>query len=107
MVRVGNLNKLIMKLRVFDPSRLLVVRVGNLNKYKSNNVRVENPSFYLLNMGCLVKTCLAKTLLREKRPGEENEYTQDYKYWSNYSINSAKVEFKVRYIPSVGNLFLR
>jgi len=36
---------------------------------------VENPSFYLLNMGCLFKTSLAKTLLREKRPGKEKEYT--------------------------------
>ena len=71
------------ELRVFDPGRLLVVRVGNLNKYESKiekNHTIENPSFYSLNMGCLVKTSLAKTLLREKRPGEEKEYTQGYKY---------------------------
>ena len=30
VVRVGNLNEL--SLRVFDPGRLLVVRVGNLNE---------------------------------------------------------------------------
>jgi len=68
---------------VFDPDRLLVVRVGNLNEYESKiekSRKVENPSFYSLNMGCLVKTSLAKTLLREKRPGEEKEYTQGYKY---------------------------
>ena len=34
MVRVGNLNDLKIKLKVFDPGRLLVVSVGNLNKYK-------------------------------------------------------------------------
>jgi len=68
---------------------------------------VENPSFYLLNIGCLIKTSLAKTLFRKKRPGEEKEYTQGYKYWFNYSIHLAKVEFEVRYIPSVGNLFPR
>ena len=68
---------------MFDPDRLLVVRVGNLNEYESKiekSRKVENPSFYSLNMGCLVKTSLAKTLLREKRPGEEKEYTQGYKY---------------------------
>ena len=32
VVKVRNLNELNMKLRVFDPSRLLVVRVGNLNE---------------------------------------------------------------------------
>jgi len=58
-------------------------------------------------MGCLVKTSLAKTLLREKRPREEKEYTQGYKYWSNYNIHSTKLEFEVRYIPSFGNIFAR
>jgi len=74
VVRVGNLNDLTNELRVFDPGRLLVVRVGNLNDYESETEKrciVENPSFYSLNLGCLVKTSLAKTLLREKRPGEE------------------------------------
>ena len=32
VVRVGNLNELTNKLRVFDPGRLLEVRVGNLNE---------------------------------------------------------------------------
>ena len=32
VVRVGNLNELNIKLRVFDPGRLPVVRVGNLNE---------------------------------------------------------------------------
>jgi len=83
VVRVGNLNDLTNELIVFDPGRLLVVRVGNLNDYESEieeRCIVENPSFYSLNLGCLVKTSLAKTLLREKRPGEEKEYTQGYKY---------------------------
>jgi len=31
---VGNLDELTNKLRVFDPGRLLVVRVGNLNEYE-------------------------------------------------------------------------
>jgi len=31
VVAVGNLNELTNKLRVFDPRRLLVVRVGNLS----------------------------------------------------------------------------
>jgi len=47
-----------------------VVRVGNLNDYESETEKrciVENPSFYSLNLGCLVKTSVAKTLLREKR----------------------------------------
>jgi len=37
-VRVGNLNKLRKKIRVFDPGHLLGVRVGNLNEYESKNV---------------------------------------------------------------------
>ena len=32
VVQVGNLNELIIKLRVFDPGRLLVARVGNINE---------------------------------------------------------------------------
>ena len=32
VVRVGNLNELTNELRVFDPDRLLVVRVGNLKE---------------------------------------------------------------------------
>jgi len=63
---------------VFDPGHLLMVRAGNLNEFESKIEKsrtVENLSFYSLNMGCLVKTSLAKTLFREKRPGEEKEYT--------------------------------
>jgi len=56
---------------------------------------VENPSFYLLNMGCFVKTSLAKTLLREKRPGEEKEYTQGYKCSAYCSIHLTEIEFEV------------
>jgi len=41
-------------------------------------------------MGCLVKTSLAKTLLRKKRAGEEKEYTQGYKYPLNASYISLK-----------------
>jgi len=40
-----------------------------------NGRKVGNPSYYSLNLGCLVKTSPAKTLLKEKRPGEEKEYT--------------------------------
>jgi len=40
-----------------------------------NSRKVGNPLYYSLNIGCLVKTSLAKTLLRKKRPGEEKEYT--------------------------------
>jgi len=79
----GELKTINIKLRVFDLGRLLVERVRNLNDYESEIEKrciVENPSFYSLNLGCLVKTSLAKTLLREKRPGEEKEYTQGYKY---------------------------
>ena len=93
---------------MFDPDRLLVVRVDNLTNMKvkiEESCIVENPPFYSLNMVCLVKTSLAKTLLREKRPGEEKEYTQGYKYSIRYSIHLAKVEFEVGHIPSVGNLF--
>jgi len=50
---------------------------------------------------------LAKTLLREKRPSKEKEYTQGYKYWFDYNTHSAEVELEVGYIPSVGNLFPR
>jgi len=32
VIRVGNLNELHIKLRVFDPGHLLVVSVGNLNE---------------------------------------------------------------------------
>jgi len=34
MVRVGNLKRINIKLGVFDPGRLLVVRVGNLNEFE-------------------------------------------------------------------------
>jgi len=68
---------------------------------------VENPSFYLLNMGCLVKTSLAKTLIREKRLGEEKDYTQGYKCSAYCSIHLTEIELEVRYIPSVRNLFAR
>ena len=44
-----------------------------------NGRKVGNPFYYSLNLRCLVKTSVAKTLLREKRPGEEKEYTQGYK----------------------------
>jgi len=44
-----------------------------------NSCKVGNPLYYSLNLRCLVKTSLAKTLLREKRLGEEKEYTQGYK----------------------------
>jgi len=68
---------------------------------------IENPLLYLLNLGCLVKTSLAKTLLREKRPGEEKEYTQGYKCSVQHSIHLTEVEFEVGHIPSVGYLFPR
>ena len=38
MVRVGNINDLTNELSVFDPGRLLMVRVGNLKRF---NQRVE------------------------------------------------------------------
>jgi len=41
--------------------------------------KVRNPLYYSMNLWCLVKTSPAKTLFREKRPGEEKEYTQGYK----------------------------
>jgi len=56
-----------------------------------NSREVGNPVFYSLNLGCLVKTSPAKTLLREKRPGEEKEYTQGYKCLVQ-SISLTKVE---------------
>jgi len=40
-----------------------------------NGCKVGNPSYYSLNLGCLVKTSPAKTLLKEKRPSQEKEYT--------------------------------
>ena len=55
---------------MFDPGRLLVVRVENLKRIKSKARRsreVKNPLFYSWNLGCLVKTSQAKTLLREKK----------------------------------------
>jgi len=95
---------------VFDPGCLLVVRVGNLNECETsikNSRTVENPLFHLLNLGCLVKNSLAKTLLREKRPVEEKKYTQGYNYSVQCSIHLTKVEFEVGHIPSVGYLFPR
>jgi len=56
-------------------------------------------------MGCLVKTYLAKTLLREKRLGEEKEYTQGSKYSAEYSIHLTEIEFEVGHIPCVGYFF--
>jgi len=58
-------------------------------------------------MGCLVKTSLAKTLLREKTPGEEKEYTQDYKYSAQCSIHLTEIEFEVGHIPGVWYFFPR
>ena len=49
MLRVGNLKRMNIKLRVFDPGRLLVVRVENLKRIKSKARRsreVKNPLFY-------------------------------------------------------------
>jgi len=58
-------------------------------------------------VGCLVKTSLAKTVLRQKRPGEEKKYTHGYKYLVKYSMHLTKVEFEVGHIPGVGDLFSR
>ena len=68
---------------------------------------VENPSFYLLNMGCFVKTSLAKTLLREKRPGEIKEYTRGYKCSAYCILHLTEIKFEVGYIPSVRYFFPR
>jgi len=48
---------------------------------------------------------LAKTLLREKRPSEEKEYTRGYKYGSAYGVCSTEIKLEVGYIPCVGDFF--
>jgi len=54
---------------VFDPGRLLGVKVGNLNeckgKYMENRI-VGNPSFYLLNRGVSLKPPWPKPSLGKK-----------------------------------------
>ena len=64
--------------------------------------------YYSLNLGCLVKTSLAKTLRREKRPSEEKEYTQDYKCFGviNYMFLT-KVELELGHIPCIWYFFPR
>jgi len=108
VVRVGNLKRINIKLSVFDPGRLLVIRVGNLKCVRSK-VRIsrelKNPLFYSCNLGCLVKTFLAKTLLREKRPSEEKEYTQGYKYSVQYMFLT-EIKLEMGYVPCIGYLFL-
>ena len=89
-----------------------MVRVGNLNELSTSLRHIEShkvgkPSLYLSKRGCLVKTSLAKTFLREKRPSEEKEYTWGYKYWFDYNTHLAEVELEMGYIPCVGNLFPR
>ena len=95
---------------MFDPGRLLGVRMGNLNECERKHTGKSyswEPFFLFIEQGCLVKTFLAKTLLREKRPGQEKEYTWGYKYRFDYNIHLAEVELEVGYIPGVGNLFPR
>jgi len=73
-----------------------------------NGRKVGNPLCYSLNMGCLVNTSLAKTLLREKRPGEEKEYTQGYKYFDVLEyMFLTKVELEMGHIPCIGYFFPR
>jgi len=55
-------------------------------------------------LGCLVKNSLAKTLLREKRPGEEKEYTQGYKYSVQY-MSLTEIKLEMEHIPCIGYLF--
>jgi len=50
---------------------------------------------------------LAKTLLREKRPSEEKEYTRGYKYGCVYDTCSTEIKLEVGDIPCVGNFFPR
>ena len=64
---------------------------------------MKNPLFYSCNLGCLVKTSLAKTLLREKRPGEGKEYTQAYKYSVQYMCLT-EIKLEMRYVPRIGYL---
>jgi len=95
---------------VFDPGRLLGVRVGNLNECEGKHMEsriIGNPSFYLLNRGASLKPPWPKPSLGKKRPGEEKGYTRGYKYWFDYNTHSAEVELEVGYIPSVGNFFPR
>ena len=47
VVRVGNLKRINMKLRVFDPGRLLVIRVGNLKRINMK-LRVFDPGHLLM-----------------------------------------------------------
>ena len=106
-VRVGNLKRIHIKFRVFDPGRLLVLRVGNLKCVRSkvrSSRELKNPLFYSCNLGCLVKTSLTKTLLREKRPGEEKEYTQSYKYSVQYMFLT-EIKLEMGYVPCIGYLF--
>jgi len=95
---------------VFEPGRLLGVRVGNLNECERKHMEksyIWEPFFLFIEHGCLVKTSLAKTVLREKRPGEEKEYTQGYKYSAQYNIHLTEIEFEVGHIPGVGYFFPR
>jgi len=68
----GELKRIKHKIRVFDPGHILGVRVGNLNECERKHMGELyswEPFFVFIELGCLVKTSLAKTLLMEKRPG--------------------------------------
>jgi len=54
--------------------------------------------------GCLIKNSPTKTLLREKRPGEEKEYTQGYKYSVQY-MSLTEIKLEMGHIPCIGYLF--
>jgi len=47
---------------------------------------------------------MAKTLLREKRPDEEKEYTQGYKYLVQ-SMSLTKVKLEMGYIQCIRYVF--
>ena len=49
---------------------------GNNSKFVEKR---KNPSLLFIELGCLVENSLAKTLIRERMPGEEKEYTQGYR----------------------------
>jgi len=73
-----------------------------------NGRKVGNPLYYSLILGCLVKTSPTKTLLREKRPGEEKEYTQGYKCFGAIQyMFLTKVVLEMGHIPCIGYFFPR
>jgi len=79
VVRVGILIELIIKLRVFDPDRLFVVRVGNLNELIMK-LRVFDPGRLLVvRVGILIELIIKLRVFDPAKGGELKRINHEVK----------------------------